>query len=201
MIGSFGTFSAFSFYPTKNLGGYGDGGAIVTNDEDLANKCRMLRNYGQKTRYQHDIQGLNSRLDELQAAILSVKLEKLSEWNSRRNKIAQLYSALLQGVGDIVLPKFRENAQSVHHLYVIKTQFRYDLFEYLRTKNIETQIHYPIPIHKQPCYEQFNSQSFPVCESISQQILSLPINPFLSDQEVEQVASEIIAYFNKSMTV
>lgn len=195
-LGTFGLFSAFSFYPTKNLGCYGDGGAIVTNDTALASVCRTLRNYGQKDRYVHTLKGINSRMDEIQAAILRTKLRHLDAWNIKRRAIAARYNSLLQGVGDIELPKERVDATHVYHQYVIRTRRRDELLARLGSQSISALIHYPIPIHKQPCYEEFHKLSLPNCERTCKEILSLPIHPYLKDTEIIYIAETIRKFFS-----
>jgi len=194
-LGSFGLFGAFSFYPTKNLGCYGDGGAIATNDASLAQKCRMLRNRGQKNRYVHRYQGINSRLDEVQAAILRVKLPHLDAWNRKRQGIAKYYDQVLSGVGDIEIPKQRDNAVHIYHQYVIRTKNRDALLAWLVKHNIPALIHYPVPIHKQPCYPEFHNMHFPVAERTGKEILSLPIHPYMEREEYERVSETIRKFF------
>lgn len=196
-VGSFGDFGCFSFYPTKNLGAYGDGGAITTNSEELYKKCKMLRNYGQTDRYKHVFKGLNSRLDELQAAILSEKLKRLESSNSRRREIAALYTKELKGVGDITVPHIRPKGIPACHLYVIKTNNRDGLMNYLKEKNIQSLVHYPIPIHKQECYGEYNDLTLPRTEECAQTILSLPIHPLLSNEEVLTVTRTIKEFYEK----
>src|SRR3989344_3653868 len=180
-VGSFGTFGCFSFYPTKNLGGMGDGGAITTDDKELAEKCKMLRNYGQKNRYEHEFQGMNSRLDEIQAALLSILLEKLDSHNLRRQKIAEIYINELSKIREIELPNTRADSNHVYHLFVIKSEKRDGLQKYLEDKGVQSLIHYPIPIHKQKCLSDYNSMNLPVVENIVTSILSLPSHPYLTD--------------------
>ncbi|MEK6826556.1 MAG: DegT/DnrJ/EryC1/StrS family aminotransferase, partial [Nanoarchaeota archaeon] len=170
--GSFGD-GCFSFYPTKNLGCYGDGGAITTNDKEFAEKCRMLRFYGQKeTAYNSLIKGYNSRLDELQAAILREKLKHLDEWNKKRKTIVKLYNELLKKAE---VPKVKENANHVFHLYVVRSGKRDALREFLKSQGIGTSIHYPFPIHHQKAFGI--KESFPKTEQNSKEIISLPIYP------------------------
>lgn len=194
-LGTIGSFGAFSFYPTKNLSCYGDGGAIATNDDSLALKCRMLRNYGQKDRYIHEYQGINSRMDEVQASILRVKLPHLDIWNAKRQKIAAYYDSNLTVVGDIEIPKKRDNATHVYHQYVIRTKKRDLLLKRLHTHSIPALIHYPVPIHKQPCYKEFNKFYLPRVENACQELLSLPIHPYMLENEVVNI-TEIIKKFH-----
>jgi len=193
--GSFGSLGCFSFYPTKNLGAYGDAGAITTDSKTLYQKCLMLRNYGQKNRYEHHLKGMNSRLDELQAAILNTKLKKLNSLLSKRNKIAQTYIFNLKGVNQIILPKIRKNNYHSFHLFVILAENRDKLQKYLKEKGTETIIHYPIPIHKQVSFKEYANVKLPVTEKLSKEILSLPINPFLEEREVIEICSAIKHFY------
>lgn len=191
-VGSFGDLAAFSFYPSKNLGAYGDGGAITTNNAELAEKIRMLRNYGQRIKYQHLVKGFNSRLDTLQAAILRVKLKYLDQWNKSRRQNAQLYNQLLVDT-DVITPKEIPGANAVYHLYVIRTQKRDELVKFLSKRNISTVIHYPIPIHLQPAYQDLDYKlgDFPITEKISKEIISLPMFPELTKEEINYVVQSI----------
>lgn len=189
--GSLGDAAGTSFYPGKNLGAYGDGGAVLTNDASIAEKVMQLRNYGSKVKYQHDMAGFNSRLDEMQAAFLRVKLSVLDQWNKRRQEVAALYTELLDGIDEITLPSIREGSQSVWHLYVIRSKQRDALKEYLASLGIDTVIHYPIPPHQQECYREQYPDSQPVAEQLASEVLSLPMSPVLSDDEVSYVASAI----------
>jgi dTDP-4-amino-4,6-dideoxygalactose transaminase len=191
-VGAIGDIGCFSFYPSKNLGAYGDGGLVTTNNQDLADKLVMLRNGGQKTRYDHRLLGINSRLDEIQAAILSAKLPYLDRWNDRRRHIAALYTAIL-GDTDLVLPEEAAGGRHVYHLYVIRTPQREDLQKHLAAQGIECAVHYPTPIHRQEAYHWLGlgPGSFPVAESLAPDLLSLPIYPELTDTKVRQVANAI----------
>jgi dTDP-4-amino-4,6-dideoxygalactose transaminase len=188
--GCLGDAAAFSFYPGKNLGAFGDGGAITTSDEGLATKLRSLRNYGSSTKYVHDVIGVNSRLDPIQAAFLRVKLHYLDEWNARRASIGKYYHQLFAGT-PIVLPAVSTGFDSVHHLFVIRTSSREKLQAELKNKNIETLIHYPIPPHKQLAYQSMGYISMPVAESLARELLSLPMGPHLSREDVEIVAENV----------
>jgi len=190
--GSMGDVGCFSFYPSKNLGAFGDGGMVVTNNAAVAEKLRMLRNGGQKTRYDHQMVGRNSRLDELQAAILRVKLGYLDKWNERRRHIAALYTALL-GDSEVLPPIELPDAQHIYHLYVIRCLQREALQKHLCERGVETAIHYPLPIHLQGAYRALNlgPGSFPVAERGAQEILSLPIYPELTDAKVRQIVAHI----------
>lgn len=194
--GSLGDVAAFSFYPGKNLGAYGDGGAITINNEDLAEKIKILRNYGQKVKYHHLIKGFNSRLDTIQAAILRVKLKYLDEWNQKRRENAQKYNQLLSDL-DIVLPKELENTESVYHLYVIQTEKRDKLLEYLTEKEISVGIHYPIPIHLQPAYKDldYKEGDFPVTEEYCKKIVSLPMFPELTTENIKYICEQIKRFY------
>jgi len=195
--GSFGLASGFSFYPTKNLGSYGDAGAISTDDSNISDKCRLLRNYGQRTRYDHELKGINSRLDELQAAALRVKLHHLDEWNQRRADIAKIYSDELSSISKIQLPKIRPNSKHVFHQFVLQVDQRDEFQSYMKSKGVELNIHYPIPIHKQKCYEEFNNLVLANTERMVKTIISLPIHPYYSDEYVFKVVNNIKEFFDK----
>jgi dTDP-4-amino-4,6-dideoxygalactose transaminase len=187
--GSLGHAAAFSFYPGKNLGAYGDGGAVVTSDAAVAKRLGMLRNYGQKEKYQHMFRGFNRRLDTLQAAVLRTKLKRLDEWNEARRQHAKSYSRLLAQSG-FVVPRASAVCESVWHLYVIRIDQRDALKEHLATRGISAGIHYPIPIHLQPAYRDLGHQpgDFPVTEEYSRQILSLPMYAELTPDILRRVA-------------
>lgn len=188
--GSLGDAAGHSFYPGKNLGALGDAGAVTTNDSELAEIIRALGNYGSEKKYVFNFKGLNSRIDELQAAVLNVKLKYLDKDNARRREVARLYS---NGITNpkIQLPGFSYGVDNVFHLYPIFCENRDELQAYLKKKNIETLIHYPIPPHKQKCYSEWNNLSFPVTEKIHSTELSLPISPVITDEEVERVIESI----------
>lgn len=188
-VGSIGNIGCFSFYPTKNLGAYGDGGMVVTSNEKLADKIRMLRNYGQSDRYHHEFLGINSRLDEIQAAILRVKLKYLDRWNEKRRSLARLYSQFLQNTG-VILPVEKDYARHVYHLYVVRHKDRDKLQKHLADNGIQTLIHYPVPIHKQKSYATMGyTTDLPVTEQICGEILSLPMYPELRSSQVEHIAN------------
>ena len=190
-VGGIGDIGCFSFYPTKNLGAYGDGGMITTNNEELAEKLRMLRNYGSRVKYHHEFLGINSRLDEIQAAILRVKLNHLDEWNERRRKNASLYTELLIDSG-IVTPMEKEFAKHVYNLYVIRSKYRNKLQDYLRKYGIQTLIHYPTPVHMQKAYTSLGfSANLPMTMTICREILSLPMHPWLTNKEIMRIAELI----------
>ena len=197
MAGSFGDINATSFYPGKNLGALGDGGAITTNDKNLAEKVKVLRNYGSEKKYYNEVIGHNMRLDELQAALLSVKLQHLDSWTKSRRQIASWYNTALHGTGDLVLPVAINDEAHVYHLYVIRTEKRDELQEWLSKHEIGTLIHYPVPPHLQKAYAHlgFTGGSFPITEQISKTCLSLPLWPGMSQQEVGYVAETIKTFF------
>jgi dTDP-4-amino-4,6-dideoxygalactose transaminase len=188
--GSLGDAAAFSFYSAKNLGAFGDGGAITTADGELAAKLRALRNYGSSAKYVHDMFGLNSRLDPLQAAILRVKLRHLDEWNARRLSLVECYRRNLTGT-DVVLPMISDGYGSVFHLFVIRTSKREMLQAGLKEAGIETLIHYPIPPHKQGAYSSMRCLNLPLAERLAREVLSLPLGPHLSCDEVQEVAYHV----------
>jgi dTDP-4-amino-4,6-dideoxygalactose transaminase len=190
--GSLGHAAGTSFYPGKNLGALGDGGAVLTDDDAIADKVRLLRNYGSRVKYDHEIKGCNSRLDEFQAAFLRVKLAHLDEWNERRSRIAERYSDSLLG-RNIRVPDAPAWATPVWHLYVIRSPVRGELQSYLQKAGIGTGIHYPNPPHNQPCYSGQARDHFPIAEILAQQVLSLPMYPTLREDEVERVIQAIQA--------
>jgi dTDP-4-amino-4,6-dideoxygalactose transaminase len=194
MSGTFGNAAGFSFYPGKNLGALGDAGAIATNDDDLAQTARVISNYGSSEKYFNEIKGLNSRLDEIQAAFLRIKLRKLDEDNKRRQKIAEIYENELKGM-PVVLPLFSIN--HVYHLYVIRTEKREELKDFLEKEGIQTLIHYPIPPHKQQAYKEFNYLNLPITEKIHETVLSLPMSPTLTFEQVRFVCEKIKSFFNQ----
>jgi dTDP-4-amino-4,6-dideoxygalactose transaminase len=190
-VGSIGDVGCFSFYPTKNLGAYGDGGMVVTNDKEVAENLRKSRNYGQSKRYYHDFIGVNSRLDEIQAAILRVKLQYLDGWNDKRRKIAKLYDKILENT-EVTVPIEREYVKHAYHLYVIRHKKRDKLQQYLLKNGIQTLVHYPIPVHLQKAYP--NSNGLPMTERVCKEVLSLPIYPFLKEEEIEATSRYIREY-------
>ncbi len=203
-VGSLGDISAFSFYPGKNLGAYGDGGAVVTDKNELAGRIRLLRDHGSPKKYYHDVIGYNSRLDEIQAAVLRVKLRYLNVWNEKRRRNARLYSEYLKDLVDkglVSTPKEKNWAKHVYHLFVIQVdeRLRDKLIEHLNARGIGAQIHYPIPIHLQKAYKHlgYTEGSFPVSERLVKRIISLPMFPELEQQEIEHIAQEIRAFFKQ----
>ncbi len=195
--GSFGVAAGFSFYPGKNLGAYGDGGLVTTNDAGLAEKMRRLRNYGQRVKYEHVEQGLNTRLDTLQAAVLQVKLKYLPQWNAARAHNAALYREALAGVGDLVFQQQSPASTHVYHLFIVETAHRDALAAHLNRANVQTGVHYPIPLHLQTAYADlgYTAGDFPHTERLAEQMLSLPMFPELSEAQIERVASEIQGFF------
>ncbi|NMM36583.1 MAG: DegT/DnrJ/EryC1/StrS family aminotransferase [Glaciimonas sp.] len=196
-VGSLGDAAAFSFYPGKNLGAIGDGGAVTTNDAKLAESIRVYRNYGSRVKYHNEVLGFNSRLDELQAALLRVKLSALDGGNATRAKIARLYSEKLAGIQGIVLPFVLDSANPVWHLYVICIDKRDALQKLLANLGVGTMIHYPIPPHLQPSYAALGYKlgDFPIAERIHQQVLSLPMGPTMSVRDAQQVTDAVKASF------
>jgi len=188
--GSWGDAAAFSFYPGKNLGALGDGGAVVTDNEEIAKKVLLYSNYGSSIKYQHDVKGLNSRLDEIQAGFLLIKLKKLDEYNRIRNQISEKYSNLIVNK-DIITPKVEKNSYHSWHIYAIRCQQRDKLAEFLRINGIETLIHYPKPIHQQSAYFDLNTQNYPIAEILSKTELSLPIWVGMTDEEISYIACKI----------
>lgn len=195
--GALGDAAGISFYPSKNLGALADAGAITTNDPVLADKLRHLRNYGSKVRYHNEYLGLNSRLSELQAAFLRVKLPRLDEWNARRVALAQRYREQLRGVGDIALPFVPEWAEPVWHLFVIRTARRDALQSHLSGQGVGTQIHYPIPPHLSAAYRGagWKRGDFPLAEKYAGEVLSLPIGPHITAEQVDYVCDHIREFF------
>jgi dTDP-4-amino-4,6-dideoxygalactose transaminase len=188
--GSLGDASGHSFYPGKNLGAFGDAGAVTTDDKDLADMIRSLGNYGSSKKYVSDYRGYNSRLDEIQAAILNVKLKYLDEDNEYRRKIAKYYIEHIINK-NIILPKVKEWNKHVFHIFTILSPKRDELQKYLLDNNIQTLIHYPIPPHKQKCFQEWNNLSLPITEIIHREELSLPISPVMTEEEISEVVSVI----------
>ncbi|MCZ8513171.1 DegT/DnrJ/EryC1/StrS family aminotransferase [Paenibacillus filicis] len=186
--GTFGAATGWSFYPGKNLGAFGDGGAVTTNDDKLAEQIRALRNYGSRVKYVHELQGVNSRLDEIQAAVLRVKLRYLEDWNARRKAIASAYLIGLEA-GDLIVPHVPEWADPVWHLFVIRHPERDRLQQFLDGHGVKTTIHYPIPPHLQGAYKDMGmgEGSLPLTERLHQEVLSLPIGPHFSQEEVRYI--------------
>ena len=191
-VGTIGQLAAFSFFPSKNLGAYGDGGMITTDQEDLAQRLKMIRVHGSEAKYRHKIVGLNSRLDELQAAVLRVKLSYLEQWNQRRRKNAALYNRLFEKL-DLIVPFCAPGREHVYHQYSIRVRQRDFLREQLQHQDIPTAIHYPIPLHCQEAftYLGYEEGDLPVSEQTARQILSLPMSPELKSEEIEYIAGKI----------
>lgn len=192
-VGSLSDGAAFSFYPVKNLGALGDGGAVVTNDLDLAERVRLLHNYGSRQKYDHEIAGMNSRLDPLQAAFLRVKLKYIDAWNARRRRAADLYIRELAGWPDLSAPQAPSCSEPVWHLFVIRSLVRERLKHYLEVHGVETLIHYPIPPHLSGAYADrgYRRGDFPVTEALAQTVLSLPMGPHLEDAPVNRVVAAL----------
>ena len=191
-VGSFGDVACFSFYPTKNLGAFGDGGMVITNSEEMKERLLLLRDYGRKGRYEHILKGYNSRLDTLQAAILRVKLKHLDEWNEKRRKNAHLYAKLFKENNiDLVLPNESDYAKHVYHLYPVRVKDRKSVMEKLAEKGIRTLMHYPIPIHLQDAYKDLGHKKgdFLISEKCCEEILSLPMYPELPEEEIKYVVA------------
>jgi dTDP-4-amino-4,6-dideoxygalactose transaminase len=191
--GSLGRSAAFSFYPGKNLGAFGEAGAVVTNDAEIANIVRMLRDHGQSQKYHHDLVGWNERMDGIQGAVLTVKLQHLDAWNARRRAHAKTYQERLVGVGDLRFFETPEGNEHIYHLFVIRTSKRDALQRHLKSRGIETGIHYPVPIHLLPATHNlgWNEGDLPVAEKLSKEILSLPMFPELTERQIEQVCTTI----------
>lgn len=191
--GSIGDAGCFSFYPGKNLGAYGEAGAVVTHNAELAAKIKLLRDHGQPQKYHHNLIGWNGRMDGLQGAILSVKLKYLAAWNEARRRHAQLYRALLAGLENVVLPREAIDAQHVYHIYAVRVQNRDRAMKALAEKGIQCGVHYPIPLHLQEAYHflGWRDGSFPIAEMCAVELLSLPMFPELTVEQLEYVASEI----------
>ena len=199
ITGSWGHANCTSFYPGKNLGAFGDAGAITTNDTDIANKIKVLRNYGSEKKYYNEVIGYNMRLDECQAAFLSVKLKYLQEWTTQRQQIAAWYNNGLKGIEELHLPEIAKGSTHVFHLYVVRTKKRNELQNHLTENGIGTLIHYPVPPHLQKAYSflGFNKGAFPIAEEIADTCLSLPLWPGMTEDEVYTVCSAIKNFFTR----
>lgn len=191
--GNLGDASGFSFYPGKNLGCMGDGGAVTTNDEELFNKIKAIANYGSDRKYHHIYKGVNSRLDEIQAAVLDIKLKHLDSDNNKRREISKYYRENIKN-SKIILPDTYDEKSHVWHIFAVRTQNRDEFQKYLTEKGIQTIIHYPTPPHKQGAYKEWNNLSFPITEEIHNTILSLPISPVMTDSEIEKVVEVVNEY-------
>jgi dTDP-4-amino-4,6-dideoxygalactose transaminase len=197
--GALGDAAAWSFYPGKNLGAFGDGGAVTTDDDGIAEKVRVLRNYGSRVKYVNEVKGVNSRLDEIQAAVLRVKLSALDEWNDRRTRVAERYADRCAGL-PLVLPSTPPAGRHAWHLYVIRSSEREDLRKWLAAQGVETLIHYPIPPHRQRAYAEFGfaQDAFPIANQIHEEVLSLPMGPHLSEDQQEVVIGALSAFFSRA---
>jgi dTDP-4-amino-4,6-dideoxygalactose transaminase len=198
--GEMGAAAAFSFYPGKNLGALGEGGAATTNDAAVAKTMRLLRDHGQAKKYYHDIEGYNGRLDSIQCAFLHAKLPRLEGWNAQRREKAAEYNRLLQDAAGVVLPHEPEGSRGVYHLYVVRTAERDELIEHLKHAGIGTGIHYPIPLHRQKAYATmgYAEGAFPVTERAAAEIVSLPMYPQLTAAQQARVAAELRAFLQKT---
>lgn len=197
--GTVGVAGSFSFYPGKNLGAYGDAGCIVTNDDELARKCRMYANHGALIKHQHEIEGINSRLDGLQAAVLSAKLPHILKWTDKRIQNAAIYDKHLANISQIKLPKVRKDSKHTFHLYVIRAEKRDELAAYLKEKGIETAVHYPTALPNLKAYAHLNKteNGFPVATKLQDEILSLPMYPELTEEQITYVADTIRDFYKK----
>lgn len=195
-VGNLATAAGFSFYPGKNLGAWGDAGAVVTNDDALAQRVRVLRNYGSEKKYFNETKGINSRLDEMQAAVLRIKLATLDEWNERRKKVAQQYLEMLEGIADLRLPQAPAWADPVWHLFVVQHPERDLLLQFLAERGIGTLIHYPLPPHLQAAYGElgYKSGQLPISERMARTVLSLPMSSHLSAAETEYVVEQLSTF-------
>ena len=192
-IGSWGDAATFSFYPAKNLGAYGDAGAVVTSDEEIANSVRKLKDHGRTEKYLHNFVGVNSRLDTLQAAILEVKLRHLEEWNNARRSVAAKYDGALSEFDRMTLPTEISSGHHVYHLYVVQADRRNELQQLLANQGIGTGIHYPVPLHLQPAFQSlgYSIGEYPVTERLAKSILSMPMYPEMEDKQVARVVQAI----------
>lgn len=194
---SFGDVACISFFPSKNLGCYGDGGMVVTNSEEIHEKVRMIASHGSKVRYIHEVLGMNSRLDAIQAAILNIKLRYIDEWNDKRAKFAALYSQKLASIPQVKTPTKKEYAKHIFHQYTIRVEKRDELQKFLTTKNIPTAIHYPIPLHMQPAFRGFAAEgSLPEAEKAAKEVISLPMHPDLLEEEIEYITNSIKEFYS-----
>lgn len=192
-VGTFGDFGCFSFFPSKNLGCFGDGGMLTTNSPELAERARIIRVHGGKVRYYHDELGLNSRLDEIQAAILNVKLPYIDEWNDKRREIAYRYNDLFKSINEIETPKELANVKPVYHQYTVKVPDRDKMQQELKEAGIQSMIYYPVPIHKQKVYAYLPEVTLPNTDACTKKVLSLPMYPELSEEEQNTVADILIS--------
>lgn len=196
-VGNFGLAGCFSFYPGKNLGAYGEGGAIITNDDELATKLKLIRSHGSEQKYYHEMIGHNFRMEGLQGAILNVKIKYLPEWTEKRIKNAAIYNQLLKEAGNIITPQVLPDVKHVYHCYVIRTTRRNELIKFLSENGVATGIHYPIPCHLQKAYSGMNLRkgSLPVSEKVAEEIISLPMSEQLQEAEIEFICKKIRSFF------
>jgi dTDP-4-amino-4,6-dideoxygalactose transaminase len=192
--GGLGDCGCFSFYPAKNLGCFGDGGAVTTNDAAFADRLRLLRNYGAERKYEHEIPGVNSRLDEMQAAFLRVKLRYLDEWNARRRRLASVYRNALAECQDLTLPAVRAGTEHAWHLFVVRHPRRDDLVRHLAANGVGAQVHYPVPPHRSGAYATWFDAGLPIAERLSAEVLSLPMGPQLTVAEVRRTCDSILRF-------
>ncbi|MBX2999684.1 MAG: DegT/DnrJ/EryC1/StrS family aminotransferase [Caldilineaceae bacterium] len=197
-VGGLGRAACFSFYPGKNLGAYGDAGAVTTDDDEVAAQVRLLRNHGRHDKYLHEIKGFGHRIDALQSAILGAKLPFLDEWTAARQRLAARYTELLSDL-ELMLPSVDAQAESAWHLYVIRTPLREEMFDHLKTQGIGAGVHYPIPLHLQPAYADLNYSpgDLPVTEAVAKSCLSLPLYPEMSDEQQDRVVAAIRTFLEK----
>lgn len=193
-----GVAGSFSFYPGKNLGAYGDAGCIITNDDELAEKCRMYANHGSLMKHKHEMEGINSRMDGLQAAILTAKLPYILNWTEKRIEVAKLYDKYLSGISQIITPKVRTNTKHTFHVYMIRAERRDELMSYLKDKGIETALHYPVALPNLKAYDYLGLKpgSFPVATKYQSEILSLPMYPELTEEVIVYIATAITDFYN-----
>jgi len=197
-VGGIGTVASWSFYPGKNLGAYGEGGAVTTNDPEIARKLRMVRDHGSEKKYQHEILGHNYRMEGIQGAVLGVKMKYIEQWTEARRRNATSYGELLQGLPEFVTPAESETAKHVYHLYVVRTSHRDKLQRHLQDRGISTGLHYPVPLHLQPALRHLGHRKgdFPVTESIADQLLSLPMYPELTRNQIEYITESVREFFD-----
>ncbi|GJM30424.1 MAG: glutamine--scyllo-inositol aminotransferase [Cyclobacteriaceae bacterium] len=197
-VGNFGKAGAISFYPTKNLGAYGESGAIITNDEEIYRKTKILRNHGLTTKYRHSMVGYNYRMDNIQASILRVKLKHLIEWTDIRRKLATYYTTCLEKINEVIVPQVQPFAEHVFHQYVVQVKERQKLMDHLEQCGVTTSIHYPIPCHLQPAFKPlgYKSGRFPIAESCAQSVLSLPLSEQLKPDDIKYVSECIANYYS-----
>lgn len=196
---TFGDISCISFFPTKNLGAFGDAGMIVTNNDELAEKMKMIRVHGARIRYTHEILGVNSRLDTLQASILLVKFKYLDKWNERRIQIAKKYNDGLKDIDSILLPYSEPYNKHIYHQYTIRTKYRDELSSFLKERGVQTAVHYPLPLHLQKVFSYlgYKQGDFPVAEKCAKEVLSLPVFPELKDDEIDYVIESVREFYQK----